>query len=96
MPRGTTKNLAEINSASPGRPSASAQTARNIQNQRFANSTDIVCNADMRIGEVRQFCQLQPEGQSLMRAAMSQLNPGRQEPITASSNYSAPSQICEQ
>ncbi|MBN8579202.1 MAG: YifB family Mg chelatase-like AAA ATPase [Anaerolineae bacterium] len=50
------------------------QTARDIQNQRFANSTDIVCNADMRIGEVRQFCQLQPEGQSLMRAAMSQLN----------------------
>ncbi|MBK6793618.1 MAG: ATP-binding protein [Anaerolineales bacterium] len=50
------------------------QIARNIQNQRFANSTDIVCNADMRIGEVRQFCQLQPEGQSLMRAAMSQLN----------------------
>ena len=43
------------------------QTARDIQNQRFANSTDIVCNADMRIGEVRQFCQLQPEGQSLMR-----------------------------
>ena len=27
-----------------------------------------------RIVEVRQFCQLQPEGQSLMRAAMSQLN----------------------
>ncbi len=50
------------------------QTARDIQNQRFANSTDIVCNADMRIGEVRQFCQLQPEGQNLMRAAMSQLN----------------------
>ena len=50
------------------------QTARDIQNHRFANSTDIVCNADMRIGEVRQFCQLQPEGQSLMRAAMSQLN----------------------
>jgi magnesium chelatase family protein len=40
------------------------QTARDIQNQRFATSTD----------EVRQFCQLQPEGQSLMRAAMSQLN----------------------
>jgi magnesium chelatase family protein len=27
----------------------------------------------MRIGEIRQFCQLQDEGQSLMRAAMSQL-----------------------
>jgi magnesium chelatase family protein len=47
-----------------------------IQNQRFSGngSSDIVCNADMRIGEVRQFCQLQDEGQSLMRAAMSQLN----------------------
>jgi magnesium chelatase family protein len=51
------------------------QAARNIQQQRFASSqSDISCNADMRIGEVRQFCQLQPEGQSLMRAAMSQLN----------------------
>ena len=52
------------------------QTARDIQNNRFSNgeARDVVCNADMRIGEVRQFCQLQPEGQSLMRAAMSQLN----------------------
>lgn len=51
------------------------QAARDIQNKRFANgkATDIVCNADMRIGEVRQFCQLQAEGQSLMRSAMSQL-----------------------
>jgi magnesium chelatase family protein len=50
------------------------QTARDIQNHRFTHSIDIVSNADMRIGEVRQFCQLQPEGQSLMRAATSQLN----------------------
>jgi magnesium chelatase family protein len=52
------------------------QSARDIQNKRFANgeSNDIVCNADMRVGEVRQFCQLQAEGQSLMRSAMSQLN----------------------
>ena len=52
------------------------QTARDIQNNRFSNgeARNVVCNADMRIGEVRQFCQLQPEGQSLMRAAMSQLN----------------------
>ncbi|MEP7137198.1 MAG: hypothetical protein ABI904_19905 [Chloroflexota bacterium] len=34
----------------------------------------IICNADMRIGEIRQFCKLQDEGQSLMRAAMMQLN----------------------
>ncbi len=54
------------------------QTARDVQHTRFTNfgspSTDVLCNADMRIGEVRQFCKLQPEGQSLMRAAMSQLN----------------------
>jgi len=71
--------------------------ARAIQRERFGlrslptseKLSDIVCNADMRIGEVMQFCQLQacPEqrrrdegdalsvskGQSLMRAAMSQL-----------------------
>jgi magnesium chelatase family protein len=28
----------------------------------------------MRVGEIRQFCELQDEGQSLMRAVMSQLN----------------------
>jgi magnesium chelatase family protein len=57
------------------------QTARDIQHNRFTSfqstnhqTTDVLCNADMRIGEVRQFCALQPEGQSLMRAAMSQLN----------------------
>jgi magnesium chelatase family protein len=51
------------------------QIARDIQNKRFSSgkATDIICNADMRIGEVRQFCQLQAEGQSLMRSAMSQL-----------------------
>jgi len=51
--------------------------AQDLQNQLFANSTDIFCNADMLIGKVWQFCQLRPEGgvlslskcQSLMRAA---------------------------
>jgi magnesium chelatase family protein len=54
---------------------ARVQAARDIQNKRFSNGEvrDIICNADMRVGEVRQFCQLQAEGQSLMRAAMSQL-----------------------
>jgi magnesium chelatase family protein len=53
------------------------QAARNIQQVRFVNpnskTSDIICNADMRIGEIRQFCQLQAESQSLMRSAMSQL-----------------------
>jgi magnesium chelatase family protein len=54
------------------------QAARNIQQARFkaldSQSSNIISNADMRIGEIRQFCQLQDEGQSLMRAAMTQLN----------------------
>ena len=52
------------------------QTARDVQNKRFSSngSSDIICNADMRVGEIRQFCRLQDEGQSLMRAAMSQMN----------------------
>jgi magnesium chelatase family protein len=55
---------------------ARVQTARNIQLKRFSNngSSDIVCNANMRIGEIRKFCKLHDEGQSLMRAAMTQLN----------------------
>jgi len=55
---------------------ARVQAARNIQLTRFANieSSNIVANADMRVGEIRQFCRLQDEGQSLMRAAMTQLN----------------------
>jgi magnesium chelatase family protein len=54
---------------------ARVQAARDIQQVRFTRSqSDIICNADMRVGEIRQFCRLQDEGQTLMRAAMSQLN----------------------
>jgi len=65
---------------------ARVQAARDIQRTRFgvrslptsAQSQEIlqsvICNADMRVGEIRQFCKLQDEGQSLMRAAMTQLN----------------------
>jgi len=63
---------------------ARVQASRNIQQARFTNpnsrlsnngsSTDVVCNADMRVGEIRQFCKLQDEGQRLMRSAMTQLN----------------------
>jgi len=37
------------------------QAARERQLTRFSNngSSDIVCNADMRVGEIRQFCRLQ-------------------------------------
>ncbi len=34
----------------------------------------VVCNADMRVAEVRQFCKLDGAGESLVRAAMGQMN----------------------
>jgi len=51
------------------------QAIRDIQQERFSNrKSDIVCNADMRVGEIRQFCKLQDEDQGLIRAATSQMN----------------------
>jgi magnesium chelatase family protein len=56
---------------------ARVQAARDCQRGRFSKldaKHPIFCTADMRVGEIRQFCRLQEEGQRLMRAAMSQLN----------------------
>ena len=56
---------------------ARVQAARDKQRERFSkidSKHPIFCNADMRVGEIRQFCRLQEDGQGLMRAAMSQLN----------------------
>jgi magnesium chelatase family protein len=47
--------------------------ARQIQNERFKDS-DVHANADMRPADVGTFCLLKPEGERLMRAAMSQMN----------------------
>jgi magnesium chelatase family protein len=49
------------------------QAARERQRVRF-EGTDIVCNSDMRVAEVRQFCKLDDAGGSLVRQAMRQLN----------------------
>jgi len=54
---------------------ARLQAARNIQQQRFmAHNSDIICNVDMRVGEIWQFCKLQAKCQGLIRAATSQRN----------------------
>ena len=52
------------------------QAARDIQRGRFSKneSSDIISNADMRIAEIRQFCKLDEAGESLIRAAMGQMN----------------------
>ena len=52
---------------------ARVQAARERQRLRFTNSVGIVSNSDMRVAEVRKFCKLDEIGESLVRAAMSQL-----------------------
>jgi magnesium chelatase family protein len=57
---------------------ARVEAARQVQRARF-DSTDesssrIACNADMRVAEVRKFCKLDEASESLVRAAMSQMN----------------------
>jgi magnesium chelatase family protein len=52
---------------------ARVQAARERQTMRFVGS-DVVCNTDMRVAEVRKYCKLDETGDSLIRAAMSQLN----------------------
>jgi len=52
--------------------------ARNIQHAGFTNpasaTSDAACKADMRVTAIGQFCEPQEEGQSLMGAALTQLN----------------------
>jgi magnesium chelatase family protein len=48
------------------------EAARRSQRERFAGTT-LVCNADMRVAEIRKFCKLDETGENLVRAAMSQL-----------------------
>jgi magnesium chelatase family protein len=57
------------------------EAARSIQRRRFdainqkkGTTPQMACNADMRVAEVRQFCKLDETGESLVRAAMSQMN----------------------
>src|SRR5512140_3671229 len=70
-------NYEKLSSDRLGETSASirarVQAARQRQLERFKGS-EIVCNSDMRIAEVRKFCKLDETGDSLIRAAMSQLN----------------------
>ena len=52
------------------------QASHDIQNERFSKngSSDIVCNADMHVGEIRQICKVGEEGHRLMQAAMTQID----------------------
>src|SRR5574342_1137349 len=73
MPRVDYENLSNDRAGdSSASIRALVQAARERQRARFSqpkslfsnngSSTDIVCNADMRVGEIRQFCKLPNEG----------------------------------
>ena len=57
---------------------ARVQAARDIQQKRFSNNgtSDIICNADMRVGKIRQFCKLQDKGNVLSRVEASEFDVG--------------------
>jgi magnesium chelatase family protein len=73
-------DYAKLSSDRLGEPSSAIRervhAARQRQIHRFEplGNPNIVCNADMRVAEVRQFCKLDETGDNLIRAAMSQLN----------------------
>ncbi|MER3401609.1 MAG: magnesium chelatase [Thermoflexus sp.] len=60
-----------------GEPSAAirerVEQARARQRERF-HGTGITCNAEMGPGHIRAYCRLEPEVQSLLKAAMHQLH----------------------
>ena len=57
---------------------ARVEAAREVQRVRFAGAPDqrrkLTCNADMGAAEVRQYCEVDPSGKALLRAAMQQLH----------------------
>lgn len=50
------------------------EAARKVQRERFQQTSGVTCNAEMRPAEIREFCELDAAGQSLIKAAMRQLN----------------------
>ncbi len=66
----------KLSDARLGEPSSvirkRVKAARNRQRERFKDGV-LACNSDMRPAEVRQFCQLDDTGRSLMKTAMAQL-----------------------
>lgn len=53
---------------------ARVEAARKRQRERFQAVQGVTCNAEMRPAEVRDFCELDAAGQSLIKAAMRQLH----------------------
>jgi magnesium chelatase family protein len=50
------------------------ENARQVQEERFKEQTNIFCNAQMQTKELRKVCQLNTAGQNLLKTAMNKLN----------------------
>lgn len=53
---------------------ARVEAARKIQRARFKDSPGVTCNSEMHPSEIREYCDLDTAGQSLIKAAMRQLH----------------------
>ncbi|GAB4335787.1 MAG: YifB family Mg chelatase-like AAA ATPase [Calditrichia bacterium] len=49
------------------------QAARGIQLNRFRDYPNLYCNADMQSKDIRKFCQLEPDGEQMLKTAITQL-----------------------
>ena len=52
---------------------ARVEAARQVQAKRFSRYRRVFTNAQMRTRDIRSFCNLNPEGEALLKAAISQL-----------------------
>lgn len=68
----------ELIDAPPGEPSAAIRTrilaARAIQRQRFAETPDVLCNADMRTRDLARHCHMDATAQKRLRMLISALD----------------------
>jgi magnesium chelatase family protein len=69
--------VAELSQKRPGEPSAEIRerviTARQRQIKRFSARRDLFNNAGMQSKEIREYCRIGPEGEELLKLAMTKL-----------------------
>ena len=68
----------ELASVEKGEPSAAIRDrvleARKIQQKRFKSLRKVLCNAAMRSKDLQKYCQLKPDGQDLLKMAITDLH----------------------
>ncbi len=64
------KLSSDLNGESSADIQTRVQQARDVQTKRFVNSKNIKTNSEMSVKEIREFCELDSEGQAFMKAAV--------------------------